>query len=60
MILLILIFDPDYYIQNFTVDIDINNILIVSVLTILLSVFVSIIPALKAGKEKPLDIMRKS
>lgn len=52
--------DPDYYIQNFTVDIDINNILIVSVLTILLSVFVSIIPALKAGKEKPLDIMRKS
>jgi ABC-type lipoprotein release transport system permease subunit len=33
---------------------------LILVATILLSLIVSIIPSVKAGKEKPLDILRKS
>lgn len=52
--------DPAYYIQNYDINIDFKLILIIAFLTVLLSVIVSIIPAIKAGKEKPLDILRKS
>lgn len=51
--------DPAYYIQKITFDLPANQIIFIVVGTLLLSVIVSIIPAIKAGKEKPLDILRK-
>lgn len=52
--------DPAYYLQNIPVDLPCSQILLVSVLTVLLALLVSIIPSVKAGKEKPLDILRKA
>lgn len=57
---LIRILDPAYYIQNYSVAIDFGIVFGIGLLTIILSVLVSVIPAIKAGKEKPLDILRKS
>ena len=51
--------DPSYYLETIPVSIDAEKILLIIVLTFVLSAFVSILPSLKAGREKPLDIMRK-
>lgn len=51
--------DPAYYLQNIPVNIPYNQILLIAVSTLLLSILVSLIPSIKAGKEKPLDILRK-
>lgn len=51
--------DPAYYLESIPVIIPWQEVLIIVVGTILLSVLVSIIPASKAAKEKPLDIIRK-
>ena len=51
--------DPAYYLETIPVVISGKEIGIIIVGTILLSILVSIIPAKKAGKEKPLDIIRK-
>lgn len=52
--------DPAYYLSEIPIDIPFNQLALISVSVILLSLLVSIIPAIKAGKEKPLDILRKS
>lgn len=52
--------DPAYYLSEIPIDISFNQLALISVSVILLSLLVSIIPAIKAGKEKPLDILRKS
>jgi len=52
--------DPAYYIQKLSFDLPVKQIIFIVVGTLLLSVLVSIIPAVKAGKEKPLDILRKN
>lgn len=52
--------NPDYYIQNYSVDLNPKTIALICIMTVLLSVVVSIIPAIKAGREKPLEILRKS
>lgn len=52
--------DPAYYLTTIPVSIPVTEILIVSVSVIVLSFLVSLIPALHAGKEKPLDIFRKA
>lgn len=52
--------DPAYYLAEIPIEIPFNEILIIAGATILLSLIVSIIPSIKAGKEKPLDILRKS
>ena len=52
--------DPAYYLQNIPVTIPAGQIILICVLTITLSLIVSIIPSVKAGKEKPLDILRKN
>ncbi len=52
--------EPAYYIQNYSVDINFPTIMLIALLTILLSLIVSVIPAIKAGHEKPLDIIRKT
>ena len=51
--------DPAYYLETIPVVISGKEIGIIIVGTILLSILVSIIPAKKAGKEKPLYIIRK-
>jgi len=52
--------DPAYYLQNIPVNLPFSQIFLIVAATILLSLLVSIIPAIKAGKEKPLDIIRKN
>lgn len=52
--------NPAYYLQNIPVTIPVGQILLISLLTILLSLIVSIIPSVRAGKEKPLEILRKN
>ena len=52
--------DPAYYLQEIPVDLPFAQILLIAAATILLSLIVSVIPAVKAGKEKPLDILRKA
>lgn len=52
--------DPAYYIQKITFDLPISQIFIIIGAVLILSILVSIIPAIKAGKEKPLDILRKN
>lgn len=52
--------DPAYYLSEIPVYISAGSILIVIAGVLILSIIVSYIPARKAGKEKPLDILRKN
>ena len=45
--------DPAYYLQTIPVAIPVNQIIMVVAGTLVLSVLVSVIPSVKAGKEKP-------
>ena len=51
--------DPAYYLQIIPVSIPIKDLFIIIIGTFLLSVAASFLPSLKAGKEKPLDTLRK-
>lgn len=51
--------DPAYYLETIPIIIPGKEILLIFVGTIFLSILVSIIPASKAAKEKPLNIIRK-
>lgn len=51
--------DPAFYLQNIPIQIPVFQILMIIIGVLLLSVIVSYFPARKAGKEKPLDILRK-
>ncbi len=51
--------DPAFYLQNIPIQIPVFQIVMIIVGILLLSVIVSYFPARKAGKEKPLDILRK-
>lgn len=52
--------DPAYYLSEIPVEIPVKQIILIAVSVLLLSVLVSYIPSRKAGKEKPLDILRKN
>lgn len=52
--------DPAYYLQEIPVSIPVGQIILIVAGTIILSFIVSIIPSVKAGREKPLDILRKA
>ena len=52
--------DPAYYLQEIPVDIPFEQLFLIVASTIILSLIVSIIPSVKAGREKPLEILRKS
>lgn len=52
--------DPAYYLQMIPVDLPFMQIMLISLATVVLALLVSIVPSVKAGKEKPLDILRKS
>ena len=51
--------DPAYYLQNVSVEIPLEKIVIIAAGTLVLSLVMSIIPAVKAGKEKPIETLRK-
>lgn len=48
--------DPAFYLTEIPIKIPFTEILLSSIFMILLSILVSLIPAIKAGKEKPLKI----
>ena len=50
---------PSFYIQNVHVTIEFSTVLIVFIATLLLSLLVSFIPSIKAGREKPIETLRK-
>lgn len=51
--------DPAFYLQNIPIQIPVSQIVMIITGVLLLSLIVSYFPARKAGKEKPLDILRK-
>src|SRR5574344_1578200 len=51
--------DPAYYLQNIPVSVPFNELFIIAAGTMVLSLAVSAVPAIKAGREKPLDTLRK-
>lgn len=52
--------NPEYYLQKIPISIPFNQILLICIFAVVLSLVVSIIPSVKAGKEKPLEILRKN
>lgn len=54
------IFNPEYYLAEIPADVTLEGILIIAVMTLVLSLVVSVIPAYRAGKERPLETLRKS
>ena len=53
------IMDPAYYLTEISVKISCGEICFIVLTVLVLSFIVSVIPAVKAGREKPLDILRK-
>ena len=51
--------DPAFYLQNVPLSIPLGQLFIVASGTLILSLFVSAVPALKAGKEKPIETLKK-
>lgn len=52
--------DPAYYLTEIPVAIPVNQIMLVIAGVLVLSVLVSYLPARKAGREKPLELLRKN
>ena len=52
--------DPAYYLSEIPVEVPGIQIILIAVAVLLLSVLVSYLPSRKAGREKPLDILRKN
>ncbi|MCH5291010.1 MAG: ABC transporter permease [Treponema sp.] len=51
--------DPAYYLQEIPVSVPLVELCVIALGTLLLSLVMSAIPAVKAGREKPLDTLRK-
>lgn len=51
--------DPAFYLQNVPVSVPFGQLFIVVLATLILSLLVSVLPALKAGKEKPIETLKK-
>ncbi|MBP5283626.1 MAG: ABC transporter permease [Treponema sp.] len=51
--------DPQFYLQKIPLSVPLEPLMIICGGTLLLSLAVSTLPALKAGREKPLETMRK-
>lgn len=52
--------NPSYYLSKVEFEISFPTLILTGLLTMLLSLVVSVIPAIKAGKEKPLETLRKN
>ncbi|MGP1588060.1 MAG: ABC transporter permease [Treponemataceae bacterium] len=55
----IYIMNPEFYLETIPIVLNFNEIFVIAFLVLFLSVVVSIIPSVRAGKEKPLGILRK-
>lgn len=55
----LIIIDTSYYLEQIPIKLDLNSILFISISTILLSVGAAFFPAMRAGKLKPMEILRK-
>jgi lipoprotein-releasing system permease protein len=53
------ILDPGYYLETIPINIDWSTVFLIGLLTVLCSIVASWIPAHRAGKLKPLDLLRK-
>jgi lipoprotein-releasing system permease protein len=53
------ILDPDYYLQTIPIIIDWKMVFIIGLFTLLCSCLASALPARRAGKLKPLEILRR-
>jgi lipoprotein-releasing system permease protein len=53
------ILDPDYYLETIPIIINWNMIMVIGLFTLLCSCAASWLPARRAGKLKPLDILRR-
>jgi len=51
--------DPAYYLEKIPVQLNFYELYFIAFITLVLSFIVSLLPAIKAGREKPLSIMRK-
>lgn len=51
--------DPAFYLQKIPLVIPVPQIVLIGAGTVILSLLVSVIPAVKAGKEKPIETLRK-
>lgn len=54
------ILDPAFYLQEIPVNIPSAEIFLIVVLTILLSLVMSIVPSIKAGRSKIIEVLKKS
>ncbi|MCR5698486.1 MAG: FtsX-like permease family protein [Treponemataceae bacterium] len=53
------VLNPEYYLQTIPLVLPFKEIFAISVLVLILSVLVSLVPSIKAGREKPVSIFRK-
>lgn len=53
------ILNPDYYLQKIPINIPIQKLILMSIFTLVLSMIMALIPSIKAGKEKPINTLRK-
>jgi lipoprotein-releasing system permease protein len=53
------ILDPGYYLERIPVIVNGKTVLLIGIFTILCSVMASWIPARRAGKTRPIEILRK-
>lgn len=53
------VMNPEYYLQDIPIVLPFGELCAIVILVLILSVVVSIIPSVRAGKEKPLSILRK-
>ena len=51
--------NPEYYLEDIPIVLPFGELCAIVILVLILSVVVSIVPSVKAGKEKPLSILRK-
>ena len=51
--------DEAFYLQNFSIVVPVPKILLIAIGTLILSILVSVIPSVKAGREKPIETLRK-
>ncbi len=52
--------DEEYYLREIPIDIPFGDLFLIGIATLLLSLAASLFPAVKAGKERPLDTLRNS
>ncbi len=52
--------NEEYYLTEIPVNIPFGDLFLIGAATLLLSLFVSVFPAIKAGRNKPLDTLRDS